>query len=136
WLRADGAHLLHLFVAQLGEERLDAREALLQLLGRAGVGNAQRPRLAECGARHRRDELVFQQRLAEIDVVFDRLAVVRLAERDRDVRERVERALWTRALHAGNREQRVDHIVAALREILALGVRHILRTGQGRDRGL
>src|SRR6185437_15940715 len=95
WLRADGAHLLHLFVAQLGEERLDAREALLQLLGRAGVGNAQRPRLAECGARHRRDELVFQQRLAEIDVVFDRLAVVRLAERDRDVRERVERALWT-----------------------------------------
>src|SRR5579875_911202 len=79
-LRTHGARALHFLAAQFGEELLDAVEALLQLRGRTGVGNAQGSRLAEGRARHRRDELVFQQRLAEVDVVLDRLAVVRLAK--------------------------------------------------------
>src|SRR3546814_16519419 len=50
--------------------------------------------------------------VAQFDIVADDLAVVRLAEGDADVRERVERTLRRRADHAGDRVQRGDHLVA------------------------
>src|SRR5690348_12367255 len=99
---------------QLCEKFLDALQAAVELRARAGIGDAQRARLAEGRTRHGRHALGFQQCRAEIHVVLDARAMVRFAERDRNIRKRVERALRTRALHAGNREQRIQHLVAAL----------------------
>src|SRR3546814_4729812 len=73
--------------------------------------------------------------VAQFDIVADDLAVVRLAEGDADVRERVERTLRRRADHAGDRVQRGDHLVALGLELGALGVRHVLRAGQCRHGG-
>src|SRR6476619_1693830 len=78
---------------QLGEEFLEAAQAFGQLRGRAGIGNAQRARLAEGRARHAGHALGFQQRVAEIDVAVDDGVAVLLAEGDGDVREHVESAL-------------------------------------------
>src|SRR3546814_12678479 len=103
-----------------------------QLRRRAGVADAQAARLAEGRARHAGHALGFEQRVAQFDIVADDLAVVRLAEGDADVRERVERTLRRRADHAGDRVQRGDHLVALGLELGALGVRHVLRSEERR----
>src|SRR3546814_5741813 len=74
---------------QLGEEFLDPLQPRRQLRRRAGVADAQAARLAEGRARHAGHALGFEQRVAQFDIVADDLAVVRLAEGDADVRERV-----------------------------------------------
>jgi hypothetical protein len=64
--------------------------------------------------------------------LLDRVAVVALAERHRDIRERVERALRTRAHHTGNRFQRIDHDVALLGKFRTSPA-DILRAAERRD---
>src|SRR3546814_1364902 len=76
---------------QLGEKLLDPLQHRRQLRRRAGVADAQAARFAEGRARHAGHALGFEQRVAQFDIVADELAVVRLAEGDADVRERVER---------------------------------------------
>src|SRR5580765_562742 len=82
---------------QLGEEFAEALESRRELRRRAGVADAQCARLAEGRARHAGHALAFEQRVAQVDVVGDDLAVVRLAVVGADVGEHVERALRTRA---------------------------------------
>src|SRR3546814_12665649 len=91
---------------QLGEELLDPLQPRRQLRRRAGVADAQAARLAEGLARHAGHALGFKQRVAQFDIVVDDLAVVRLAESDADVRERVESTMRRRADNAGDRVDR------------------------------
>ena len=77
-------------------------EALGQLRGRAGIGDAQGTRFAEGRARHAGDALGFEQRIAEVHIAADGMLAVPLSERAADVREDIERALRLRADQAWN----------------------------------
>src|SRR5687768_1680007 len=70
---------------QFGEEFLEPAQAFRQLRGRAGVGDAQRARLAKGRAGHAGHALGFQEGIAQVDVVADLGVAVAAAEGAADV---------------------------------------------------
>src|ERR1700751_2842493 len=90
---------------ELGEKRLQPLQPVGQLGRFTSIRNPDRGRLAERRTGHAGDAFGVEQRVAEIDIVGDRVRAVHLAERDGDIRERIKRALRARTAHAGYRRE-------------------------------